>query len=420
MLEIINAPLKPEVTVCVPGSKSYTHRVLVAAALACGQSEIKNPLVSDDTLFTLGGLEKMGVVCRRRPERIIVQGISGRPEGCRQEIYLGNSGTSMRLLIAFAALAPGGCILTGNRRMCQRPVGPLLRVLKRTGVVAEALERPGCPPVKVKGPLRRAGHLTVDCSVSSQYLSALLLIAPCLEGETTIEVSRGPVSRPYIDLTLEVMEIFGIRVIRKGYTWFKVEGGQVYSPGTYRVPPDMSQAGYFWAAAAVAGNRVTVDGAGQATGQGDLRLADLLVRMGCRKTATAGAVSISGGPLRAIQADMGDLPDVVPTLAVVAAFARGTTRLNNVGHLKAKESDRLAAVTNGLSRMGIETRSDGSFLEIIGGSPGPALIDTCGDHRLAMSFAVAGLKVPGIKIDDPECVSKSFPGFWQVFQELYL
>ncbi len=419
MLEISAAAVKPQVTIQVPGSKSYTHRAFVAASLSCGTCVIENPLISQDTVYTLEALENFGVSFRRQSGQIVIQGSGGRlkPAGC--EIYLGNSGTSMRLLTAVAALARGPCVLTGSRRMCQRPIGPLLEALDRLGVAARSFENPGCPPVRIGGGLKRGGKVSLDCSVSSQFLSALLLIAPCLEGETLIEVSRGPVSRPYVDLTVDIMEDFGVAVQRRGYAWFKVDGRRRYRPGTYRVPPDISQAGYFWAAAAVAGIKVTVAGAAGAGGQGDIRLADLLAQMGCRKEVEKDGISLTGGPLEAIEADMEDIPDMVPTLAVVAAFARGTTRLCNVGHLKAKESDRLAAVTDNLARMGIETRCDGSVLEICGASPQPAIIDTYDDHRIAMSFAVAGLKVPGLKIAAEDCVAKSFPDFWQVFKKLY-
>ncbi len=418
MLEIATAALKPEVTIQVPGSKSYTHRAFVAAALSAGPCVIENPLFSRDTLYTLAALEDFGVACRRRGGQVEIRG-GGRLEPARDEICLGNSGTSMRLLTAVAALAKGPCVLTGNRRMCNRPIGPLLEALNRLGVAAESIEDTGCPPVRIGGGLKSGGRVSVDCSVSSQFLSALLLIAPCLEGETLIEVDRGPVSRPYIDLTVDLMKEFGVPVRRRGYAWFKVAGPRQYRPGTYRVPPDASQAGYFWAAAAVAGTRVKVAGTGGVRAQGDIRLADLLARMGCRKEVEDDGILIEGGSLAAIEADMGDMPDMVPTLAVVAAFAGGTTRLLNVGHLKAKESDRLAAVTGNLARMGIKTRSDGSSLEITGGRPRPAVIDTCDDHRIAMSFAVAGLKVPGIKIAGEDCVSKSFPDFWKVLGELY-
>ncbi len=419
MLEIATAALKPEVTITVPGSKSYTHRAFVAAALSCGPCVIENPLISEDTSYTLEALRNFGVACRAETGRVLIEGCGGRLEPFKNEIYLGNSGTSMRLLIALAALGSRPCVLTGSRRMCRRPVGPLLDALGQLGGEAVSLERPGCPPVRVQGGLRRCGQVRIDCGVSSQFLSALLLIAPYLEGETTLEVVKGPVSKPYVDLTIRIMENFGIEIQRRGYTWFRINGPRVYGAGDYKVPPDMSQAGYFWAAAALTGIRVTVAGATMAGGQGDTRLVDLLVQMGCRKEVEGDGISLTGGPLEAIEADMGDMPDMVPTLAVVSAFARGTTRLFNVGHLRAKESDRLAAVTEGLARMGIEARADGSCLEIRGGKPRPAVIDPYDDHRIAMSFAVAGLRVAGVKIAAENCVAKSFPGFWKVLGQLY-
>jgi 3-phosphoshikimate 1-carboxyvinyltransferase len=251
-------------------------------------------------------------------------------------------------------------------------------------------------------------------------------MGPCTEEGLDISVTQGPVSRPYIDMTVSVMERLGIRLDRDGYERFRIPGGQRYRAGDYTVEPDISNAGYFWAAAAVTGGRVKVRGVGPDSRQGDIRLAALFERMGCTLSqeadglALSGVLDASGRPkLSALDVDMGDMPDMVPTLAVAAAFAQGTTVIRNVAHLRAKESDRLAAVAAELGKMGISARTTEAELIVEGGRPHGAVIDTYDDHRIAMSFAVAGLAVPGMHIKDEGCVRKSFPGFWEAFEGLY-
>ena len=245
------------------------------------------------------------------------------------------------------------------------------------------------------------------------------MIAPFAKETVTISVTGGLVSRPYVDMTVAVMEQFGIAVDRDGYERFFVTGGQAYRAGDHSVEPDCSQAGYFWAAAAIGGAGVKVTGTSKTLLQGDVRFAECLAAMGCRVVEDGDGIKVIGGPLTGVTVDMADMPDMVPTLAVVAAFARGTTVIENVAHLRAKESDRLGAVVAELMKMGIEADCTDSGLRIVGGNPQGAAIDTYDDHRIAMSFALAGLKVPGIKIKDETCVKKSFPNFWEVFKSLY-
>ncbi|WP_213183568.1 3-phosphoshikimate 1-carboxyvinyltransferase [Desulfosarcina cetonica] len=402
----------------VPGSKSYTHRTLIAAALADGTSTVRAPLRSQDTLLTLAALAKLGAGVDDRESEIVIQGQNGRFKPCAQEIYLANSGTSMRLLAGVAALGEGLYTLTGTPRMYHRPIGHLLEALNQLGIAARALENNGCPPVAVPGGQAVGGRVDINCSVSSQFLSALLLMAPCTRDGMSITVSHGPVSRPYVDMTVDILNRFGITVARDGYTRFDVAGGQTYRAGDYTVEPDASQAGYFWGAAAITGGSVTVGGVSTASSQGDVRLAGVFERMGCRVEHVPEGITVTGGPLKAVTVDMADMPDMVPTLAVVAAFAQGTTVIENVAHLKAKESDRLTATCSELKKMGIDAVAEADGLRVTGGSPRGAVIETYDDHRMAMSFAMAGLKVPGVKIKDPGCVEKSFPDFWQVWERL--
>lgn len=403
----------------VPGSKSYTHRTLIAAALAHGSCTVHHPLRSQDTLLTLAALEKMGATVVDRDTHIEIQGQNGRFEACSDEIYLANSGTSMRLLAGVAALGQGTYTLTGTPRMYHRPIGHLLEALVQLGIDARALENNGCPPVEIPGGQATGGSVTINCSVSSQFLSSLLLMAPCTEKGLSITVSHGPVSRPYVDMTVDILSRFGIHVRRDGYTRFDVAGGQTYRAGDYTVEPDASQAGYFWGAAAITGGSVTVEGVSSASSQGDVGLARVFEKMGCRVDDDPKGITVTGGKLTAVTVDMADMPDMVPTLAVVAAFAEGTTVIENVSHLKAKESDRLTATCTELKRMGVSAVAEADRLLVTGGGAHGAVIDTYDDHRMAMSFAMAGLVVPGMKISDPGCVEKSFPHFWQVWEKLY-
>jgi 3-phosphoshikimate 1-carboxyvinyltransferase len=403
----------------VPGSKSYTHRALIAAALSDGPCAIHNALASEDTAHTLQALEKWGVAVEKSAEKLVVHGRAGRLEACTEPIFLGNSGTSMRLLTAVAALAAGKSVLTGAERLKARPIRHLLEGLRQIGVAARSLAGNGCPPVEIEGGGIKGGRALLDCSLSSQFLSALLLIAPCTRDGIEIRVQQGPVSRPYIDITLETMARFGAQVERKAYDWFKVPGGQPYRSGHYHVEPDCSQAGYFWAAAAITGSTVAVEGTTLQSRQGDIRLTDILSRMGCTVTEQENGVAVTGGELSAVDVDMADIPDVVPTLAVVAAFARGRTVIRKVAHLKEKESNRLAAVCAELNKMGIEAGWDADSLWVQGGRPRAAAIDCHNDHRMAMSFAVAGLKTAGLAVLDETCVEKSFPSFWDVLEGLY-
>ena len=405
--------------VSVPGSKSYTHRMLIAAALSNGICTIKNALVSEDTRFTIEALRQMGIQIDYNRDAVRVEGKGGRLDACSATIYLGNSGTSMRLLTGVAALGEGTYTLSGSDRMQKRPIKDLLDALQQIGVEARSLNDNGCPPVEITGAMISKDQVDINCQISSQYLSALLLIAPCMHKGLQICVTGGPVSRPYVDLTVDLMKTFGLRLEREGYERFKVPGGQIYRAGEYTVEADCSQAAYFWGAAAIGGADIKVLGVKADSAQGDIRFLDLLRQMGCRVSKGSDGIAVAGGSLSAIEADLADMPDQVPTLAVVAAFARGTTVIKNVAHLKSKESDRLTATVTELKKMGVEATGNANTLVVRGGKPQGATIETYDDHRIAMSFAMAGLNVPGVYIRNERCVEKSFPSFWQVFEGLY-
>ncbi len=418
MIEIRSGKIR-DCSVTVPGSKSYTHRMLIAAALSDGICKITNSLQSEDTILTRNALRQMGVTVYSEGGQLLVHGTGGAIGTCGEPVYLANSGTSMRLLTSVAALGKGIYRLTGTERMSERPIQDLLDALNSIGVNAYSVSKNGCPPVEVEGGPIKGGKLSINCGISSQFLSSLLLIAPYTQKGLDITVSEGPVSRPYLDMTVDVISLLGINIERDGYKRFKIEGCRKYISGDYMVEPDSSQASYFWAAAAVTGASIKVKGLNKSSRQGDVRFARVLESMGCKVVYEDDGITVTGGALAAVEADMSDMPDIVPTLAVIAAFAKGVTRITNVAHLKAKESDRLGSVANELKKMGIDAVATDSGLIIKGGSPVGAEIDTYNDHRIAMSFAVAGLNIPGVFIKDEKCVQKSFPEFWNVFGDMY-
>jgi 3-phosphoshikimate 1-carboxyvinyltransferase len=406
-------------SVSVPGSKSYTHRILIAVSLADGPCLVENGLQSEDTLLTIAALRQMGIDIGIVGNQFKVNGASGIFKAPEKPIYLGNSGTSMRLLAGVAALCQGVCILTGSDRMKQRPIQDLLDALSNIGVEAKSIEANGCPPIEIFGGSVKGGKTDLRCKISSQFLSSLLLIGPYTKNGIDIQVTEGPVSKPYIDMTVEVMQRCNVMVERQGYDRFNVPGGQIYKAGTYFVEPDCSQAGYFWGAAAITGAKIKVLGINKNTRQGDVHFAQVLGKMGCVVEEDFDGISVKGEEIKSIDVDMADMPDMVPTLAVVAAFAKGTSHIENVAHLKAKESDRLGSVVNELVKMDVDAVCTDTGMTIKGGNPKGAEIKTYNDHRIAMSFAMAGLKVPGIIIHDEQCVEKSFPNYWEIFAKLH-
>ncbi len=404
----------------VPGSKSITQRALVAAALAQGDSILHGPLESEDTLLLADGLALLGIGVERLPGRWAVAGQGGRIGPAPGPIFMGNNGTGIRFLTAVTALGEGEYLLTGTRRMEERPIEPLLAGLREWGVDARSRRGNGCPPVVVKGGGIAGGEAPLDVSKSSQFLSAMLLVAPYARRPASIRLAAPLVSRPYVDITVAVMASFGIQVQEEGEL-FRVPQG-CYRPMEYQVEGDASSASYFWAAAAVTGGRVTVTNIGPDPLQGDAHFASILQEMGCRVERSPQGVTVQGpepGRLRPVSLDMERWPDVVPTLAVVAAFAPGETVITGVPHLRIKETDRIAAVATELRRLGAQVEELPDGLRIEGGAPlHGARVETYNDHRIAMSFAVAGLRIEGVEIENPGCVAKSFPNFWELWGEL--
>jgi len=405
--------------VTMPGSKSYTHRALILSSLADGESTLTHSLRCEDTERTAEALIKFGVPVFWENERVRILGGGGKFKATDERIDVGNSGTSMRFLTALAALKKGVTLLDGNERMRKRPIGQLLKGLGNLGVRAYSQNGDDASPVIVESRGLQGGTVKIKGEESSQFLSGLLMVAPYAQRDVIIEVTGSLASKPYVDITSDVMSAFGVEIRNQGYRSFFIKAGQRYLPQEYRIEGDASNASYFFSAAAVCRGRVRVENLNPATLQGDVGFLAILERMGCRVTRGSDSTEVLGGELQGIEIDMNPMPDLVPTLAVTAAFAKGKTLIQNIAHLRFKESDRLHALAVELDKMGIRVTEGEDRLEIEGGKPHGAEIDTYDDHRMAMSFAIAGLVVPGIKIKRERCVEKSFPEFWEKLRELY-
>jgi 3-phosphoshikimate 1-carboxyvinyltransferase len=420
MIEIQPLP-NIDASIEVPGSKSLTQRALIAASLAKGISTLLGPLESEDTQYSSAALIQMGI-SMEKGEKWQVHGNAGEIKPSGKPIFLGNNGTATRFLTSVASLSHSVYIIDGDARMHQRPIGPLMAALRGWGVDITATKGTDCPPLKINGRGLAGGTTVLPEGKSSQYLSSLLLVAPYARTPSFLKVEGEVLSKPYVAMTLSVMDAFGIPVeCTPDFSSFSVPQG-CYRAREYQIEGDASNASYFWAAAAVTGGRVTVTNVPVPSIQGDAMLVPLLGRMGCEVTRSGNGITLQGtGRLEGIRVDMGDMPDVVPTLAVVAAFAEGKTVIENIAHLRIKECDRLSAVVTELTKLGVKIEEHEAAM-IIHGEGGAglrgAVIETYEDHRMAMSMAVAGLRIPGVQITGEECVAKSFPDFWERFSLL--
>ncbi len=406
-------------SVHVPGSKSITNRALLLAALAQGDSRLLAPLHSEDTFYMAQALRDLGVpVEETAAGDFHVTGSGGALQAPVKPLFLGNSGTTVRFLTAAACLVPAGTdvVLDGVARMRQRPIRDLVGALLTLGVAAESITGNGCPPVLVQGGGLPGGDCRLAGEVSSQFLTALLQVAPFARRDVEIEIVGELVSKPYVDITQSVMQSFGVTMENDHYRRLHVPSGQRYSGRDYAIEADASNASYFLAAAAVTGGTVVLENLSSYSIQGDIRFTDVLERMGC--LVTRGETITVTGPeqLTAIDADMEALPDMAQTLAVVAAFADGPSQITGLASLRVKETDRVQAIAKELPKLGVrveEGRDNWTIHPPQSGVYTSAAIDTYDDHRMAMSFAVAGLRVPGVVINNPGCVAKTFRDFWE-------
>lgn len=427
--DVLTIKPKPplDAVLTVPGSKSLTNRALVVAALADGVSTLRGALQAEDSEVMIGALRALGIGLEISGDTLAVptltvHGRSGHIPATQAQLNLRLSGTSIRFLTAMVALGQGKYVLDGNARMRERPIGDLLNALTPLGVNAQTQFETGCPPVIVDAAGLRGGEAEIAGNASSQYLSALLMAAPYAQNPVTLTVTGDLQSKPFIDMTLNLMADFGVAVERDGYRSFTVPPSR-YHARTYDVEGDAMAAGYFWAAAAITGGRVRVENVGQKSVQGDKRLAEVLGQMGCRVTWTdescevvAPTSGLTGGTF-----DLNDMSDQAQTLAVVALFADSPTRIENIWNLRIKETDRLSALETELSKLGARVEVGPDFIVVYPLEHPPVAsveIDTYGDHRMAMAFALAGLRLPGVVIRDPACVTKTFPDFFGVLASL--
>lgn len=411
-LSITPLPSPVEARVAVPGSKSYTLRALLLAAMSPGKVTITNPLSSDDTESMLACLQELGLQISRTAASIDVAGDVSRIEDKDYSLDAGLSGVTLRFMLALSCVIPGRQRIGGQAGLEKRPVADMVDSLKDLGAEIEYLGKEGFPPVRVSSSSLRSGKASISGEVSSQYLSALLMTAP-LAGGLDLEVTGSLGSKPYVDMTLAAMADFGVKAANKDYRRFTVAGGQNYGAGSYVVEGDVSSACYFFAVAALTESTITVSNLNPGSLQADMAFLKILERMGSKITAGKDSITVAGKGVRPLKADMSDCPDQAQTLAVLAAFAGGRTLINGVKSLRVKETERVKALQQELKKMGIRTEAAPDSLTIYGGNPEGAAIDTYGDHRMAMSFAVAGSKLEGMRIKDPEVVAKSFPGFWE-------
>lgn len=403
-------------TIEAPPSKSYTQRALIIASLANGRSNIKNPLFSEDTSYMIDALKEFGIKIEKKGKNLIVHGTNGALKSPNKAIFTGNAGTAMRFLTTFASLASGEVIITGSKMMQQRPIKDLLDALEQLGIKSESTN--GYAPIKVYGNLI-GGNVKLKGDISSQYLSSILMCAPYAKKGATISIAGNLTSKPYVNITIDVMKNFGVNIKNINYKKFIIKIDKKYKAKTYKIEGDASSASYFFAAAAVTKGKVRVNNINPGSKQGDIKFLEILKKIGCGVKKGKNFVEVQGRNLKGIDIDMNNMPDVVPTLAVTSVFAEGTTTIRNVSNLRYKETDRLKALAFELRKIGANVEETNDGLRVGRRRLQKAIIETYNDHRIAMSFAIAGLAISGIRIKNPNCVAKSFPDFWQKFHKLY-
>lgn len=411
--------------VYMPGSKSITNRALIIGALSDGETCFKNALFSDDTKYMQKALKDVGIHVHSNEltNEIRITGTNGQFNTPSNEIFVGNAGTAMRFLTTFFTLGNGKFILTGDDRMQERPIRDLVDGLKNLSVKINYLKNEGCPPLEIHANGLKGGKTTMKGEVSSQYFSSLLLSGCYAENDIEIKVDGDLVSKPYIDITSKLMSDFGVGFVNMDYQQFKIPAKQIYRhQKTYFIEGDASNASYFFGAAAVTGGKIRVYNVSKDTIQGDIQFVELLKQMGCQVEYGINYIEVIGNKkLKGIDVDMRHISDVVQTLSVVALFAEGKTVIRNVANMRVKETDRIHALYNELTKIGAEVEEKEDGLVITPKDKYNACeIETYNDHRMAMSFSLAGLRIKGINLLDPNCVSKTFPNYFKLFEKICL
>lgn len=401
----------------VPGSKSITNRALVCAALAKGKSTLHGVLESEDTTVMVEAWRQLGlrVDWDRSTCTVTIDGCAGQPPQPEGTLFIANSGTSIRFLTAALAATHGKYTLDGIERMRERPIGDLIRGLKSWGADISSInhQNPECPPVQLNAKGLRGGLARVRGDVSSQFLSGMLMAAPYCSSDVIIEVQGELVSKPYVDMTLSVMQAFGVSPTSRERGQYQFSAPACYVATNYSIEPDASAASYFLAAAAITGGKVRVEGIGLDALQGDVRFANVLEAMGCELKSDRDWIEISGRASRGIDINMADISDTMQTLAAVALFAEGPTRVRGVAHNRHKETDRIGDLIKEIRRLGAQAHEHDDGLTIVPGKLQACELQTYRDHRMAMSFALVAMKVPGCVVLDPRCTEKTYPQFFE-------
>lgn len=404
-----------------PGSKSITNRALVCAALADGRSRLTGALNSDDTQVMLESLRRLGFELNVSPDatEIELEGIGGAIPNENADLFIGNSGTTVRFLTAMVALGQGRYRLSGVPRMHERPIQDLLDALKQLGVDATSENETGCPPVVVNAQGISGGEVSMRGDVSSQYLSGLMMAAPGATKTVKLSINGELVSKPYVEMTRRVMQSFGASVDGDERSEFTIPSIGSYKACDYAIEPDASAASYFWATAAISGGDVTVEGLSRNALQGDVAFCDVLQQMGCTVEDDENKIRVIGGTLHGVDVDMNPISDTVQTLSAVALFADGPTRVRGVAHNRHKETDRIGDLACELRKFGADVDEHEDGLTITPPTkPRSAVVDTYDDHRMAMSLALPGLRIPGVIIRDPGCTSKTYPEYFNDLRKL--
>ena len=418
-------PIKPithplNASVRMPGSKSLTNRALMMSALANGTTRLTDALFSDDSHYFVKALQKLGfdIQLDEANHEMTVTGLGGKIPATKAELFIGNAGTAVRFLSAFLTLGNGEYILDGEPRMRERPIGDLIHALNQLGVDLEATNN--CPPVEIFAEGLPGGKTKIAGNISSQFLSALLMVSPYAKSPIEIELTTELNSKPYVDMTIAIMRDFGVEIERQRYECFTIQPASYLPLTTYQIESDASAASYFFAAPAICGGTVRVENISRKSLQGDINFLDVLSQMGCTVIETDNCLLVTGTPdLRGSDVDMRDIPDTAQTLAAVAPFANSPTRIRGIASARVKETDRVSATCTELKRLGVQVEEHEDGMTIYPCQTfKPANIQTYNDHRMAMAFSLIGLRVPGITIENPGCVSKTFPDYFDVLETL--
>jgi 3-phosphoshikimate 1-carboxyvinyltransferase len=415
-MKVVNKIRNSDVTVDAPPSKAHTLRALIISSLSDGETTIYNPLLGEDQRNVIECLKRLGIKIEAGSNKLTITGTNGKYSPINDELNVGESGVGMNFLTSAACLSDKPVVITGSKRITERPIREVVDGLRQLGCKIEYLAKEGFPPIKIYGGGIKGGTAQISGQKSSQYFSSIVISAPYAENKVTLKCADEMTEKPYFDISLQMMAEFGVKAKNNNYKKIEIPKGR-YSAREITIEGDYSSASFFFLAGAICKTKVTVRGLRPDTKQGDKAFISLLERMGCRVSETNEGICIQGQKLTAIEQDMSNLPDLVPPLAIACAFAKGKSRLTNIGHLRDKECDRLAVMASELGKMGVDAACDENAIIIKGsGKIHGAQIDPHNDHRIAMSFAVAGLAAGEQMIENEKCVAKSFPDFWERFE----